>query len=76
MCVLLVAAAGRLGVVLFLWMWRRAVVGRRVGDMGNCRDNAPCILKDGRAWETMPLMSAQKSSHRLPVLVQKGKRNH
>jgi hypothetical protein len=35
------AAAERLIVMLFLWMWRQAVVGGRVSDIGNGRDNAP-----------------------------------
>jgi hypothetical protein len=76
MCVLLGVAIGRLGVVLFLWLWRRAVVSGRVGGMGNGRDDASCISKDGRTLETMPLMAAQKPNCCPPVLVQKRKHRH
>jgi hypothetical protein len=76
MCVLLGATAGPLGVVLFLWMWRRTVVSGRIPGMRNGREDAACILKDERAGETMPLMAAQKPSHRPPILVRKRKRRY
>jgi hypothetical protein len=51
-------------------------VSGRVGGVGNGREDARHILKDGRARETMPSMVAQKPSHRPPVLVQTRKRRH